>query len=274
MRPVGTPVGRPVPLPVDIGRGGGGLPWEDSGGGRVQGPALITAFDGMSTTNHWAGAADGEPQAPFLGNMTIGIVVRIDAVPSAIEMWGAHGGNSGTDGGWSIGSNASAVLRGIVVDLGGTARVTPAYTIVAGDVGKYHTFCLTIDGTVIKMYRNGVIVGTSTVCVGYKAPNVALKTSIGCAYNTAAAINSATSVAVVGMLADENLLLSAANVTVWHDACVAARDVADFTGDSQYRWQASDNVGLASPWTDDIGGITLTRVGTGGTLVQEVPTWG
>ena len=237
-------------------------------------PALITSFDGMSATNHWAGAANGEPQGS--GTFTAAIIFRLDAATApANEIWFGHGPNAGADGGWTIGVTAAGLLRGVVVNAVNTAIVTPTYSWVAGDVGKYHTVVLTHDGAVIKLYRNGAIVGTSTVCVGYAVPDVDIKTAIGCGYNgVGATVFGGTIVSYVGMAVSEGTALSAANVTTWHNDSKTLLDVADFAGPAQYRWQASDNVGLASPWTDDIGGVALTRVGTGGTLVQEVPTWG
>jgi hypothetical protein len=239
-------------------------------GFRAPPPLQIIAFDGFSTTQHWASVTNAEPQGS--AGMSIAMIVRYDALPTAIEMFGAHGGNSGADGGWSIGVNAADVLRGIVVDAGGTARVTPAYTFVAGDLGKCHTLVMTHDGAAIRMYRNKVIVGTSTACVGYMVPISALKTSIGCAYNGASAINGATGVAIVGMAVSEGTVLDAAGVTAWHDACVEHADIDAFAG-TQYIWRASENIGIASPWTDGVAGIPLNRVGTAQTLVKEVPVW-
>jgi hypothetical protein len=134
------------------GLGGGG------GGGAAE-PLLAFLSGFVATTNYVATATGGSGSDAF----SAWCIVIVRAVPSANHiLTGRTPGTVPSVSGWGFCVNSIAQVTFQVRDSVG-AKASPAYTIVAGDVGKAIMFHGWFDaaGTVVGMAKAGVSLGTT-----------------------------------------------------------------------------------------------------------------
>ena len=236
--------------------------------GAAAGPLSIAYVSGFVTSTNYlnnAGIAGTDAHTFYaaLVHRTAGAGGTIFGRMSSAVM-------SPTTAGWGIYKpTASTVAFGIRDSVG--LKVSPSYTLVAGDVGKVLIFHGVIDvaNSIIRLYRNGVEVGSGTAIVG------SLVTSgnpmgLGSRNAGSASVGSDLDIAAAGAV---DVVMSAAECAAHAAASIAANKVilpaVSYT--TALNWSAED---YATPsWPDEVSASILTTTGTLSTGTLAPGNW-
>lgn len=203
--------------------------------------------------------------------MSVSVGVVPNSLPVAQRILAAHGSGSNPTKGWGFYVNSSAVLRFFAFDGAGTFRETSGYQLVSGDLAKVSLFSGVHTGTVIRLFKGDVQIGSDVACVGYATPAVSIATAIG---SSSVPSQWATEFTLIGLVAAEGTALSQAQLTTWKAACIAANDLAAYPTGTTHRYRK--NVDAATPWQNELalseGLDELYRYGSL-TAVEFIPVW-
>lgn len=174
-----------------------------------------------------------------------------------------------TTGGWSFRKTLAGACEFRVRDGVGT-KVAPSYSLVAGDVNKIVMLHGVIDittGNVIRMYRQGVEVGSGTATSGAFTSS-ANDLGIGSRNGGNESIGSDCDIVGAG---GTDAAMSGAQIAAHYAACVAANAVvAPTPGTTKRVWSAAS---YASPWLDSVASSSLTVTGTLTASTLSPTTW-
>lgn len=169
----------------------------------------------------------------------------------------------GFGGGWLLQKLTTNIQLRVVL-ASGTLTSSPTYTVVASDVDKLMTVCGTYDGTTIRLYIDGVEIGSGTATTGGYTPYVSFM-YIGSWENNSIPLTTGT---IAGMGGGDTVP-TLANIAAWHAATKAARAIVDMPGaGGDHLWPVVN----VSPVADTIGADPVSLVG-GVTMVAFQPNW-
>lgn len=171
-------------------------------------------------------------------------------------------GNAVASGGFGyrgVVNGPDSAIEPFAIDGAGSTRVGPNANLTPADFGRCVTVVGTIDGTLIRHYKNGTEVGAGAACVGYTPKAVGLDFVIGALSAGTLPNNWA---GILAVMLCEGTLLSAAQVSAWHaaandDVITGRSSITTPPGATRY-WDAEDANEVANTWLDRIGGLVLT----------------
>ncbi len=220
-------------------------------------------LSGWSGANRLRTAANGGP--PGTATMSAGVVLRHDAVPAGVQFVFCRGDGVAA-GGWLFWSNGAA-FQFSVIDGATTLRTAPAYTIVAGDVGKVVAYVGTLSGGTVRLFRNDAEVGSGTAVTGYTPGNAATQTAIGGAGGGSA---NATQYTILGGAVANASAPTQAEAVTWSTYVRGRRRVAQLPqAGTTHIWQLSGGV-PAHCLKDRIADVPFVQEGT---FVDELGAW-
>lgn len=163
--------------------------------------------------------------------------------------------------GWIHGQSTATLYRFACYD-GASALVnSPTFDITAYANKVISIFGLH-DGSLVRIFLNGVEVGAGTAITGY-SPAPAAATSFGGAGSTTPQFDFFGTIGVLGVP-------TAGNILEWHNRCRIARRCVDMPGvPGEHMWPARQS--LAAP-LDVIGSDNLSLAGSGHTFIASRST--
>ena len=229
-----------------------------------------TAFN---DTNSMATAGDG-----IIGSATTGLnlelLVTWNAVPATTQYITSRAAGFA---GWGF-LQLSADLYFFVTD-GAAVFNSPGRTIVAGDLNKVHRISGVWDTAgVVRLYFNGVEVGSGTAAATYSPLGAGTRTPLGLRSNGASSFTSGTLYGMQG----GNQVATAAEIAAAWAADKANATLTAIASKTEKRWLVSNGgtpSSVPSTINDTIGGDNVTTFnGTGAaglTLVTNTSVvWG
>ena len=229
---------------VAVTSGGGGPP-----------PTLIGVSGAVAGTNHYQSASSEGPPG---GNAYTFWCLFWDRADAAVtQVICARSASSGATTGWRFVIAAAGTVS-FRVGTGSTGISSPTYTLGAADLSAWTVFHGVIDvaGNALRLYRNGVQVGTGTALSAYAAG----------ATTTAAAsrVNGGEPLmrGEIGGMGAVDAVMSGAEIAAHYAAIVAAgKSVLPGVGTSTWNYDAND-AAATWPYTGTGPNGTLTRTGT------------
>lgn len=120
--------------------------------------------------------------------------------------------------------------------------------------GKFHTACFVVDGSILKVYADGIDVGTSTPDLGGGYGGGVSNFAVG------NVINPTYDAPLIGMAGSSIAFPTPAEVLAWHQACETDYSCATIAGKTQEQWLAS-SWDESDAWVGEIAGTTLEKSG-------------
>lgn len=231
-------------------------------GGRAYGLAdagpvagAIVGVDGFSTANYYGGAGNAGSDT-----MSVAVLCRVDATPTGTEAiysrWNTNG--------WTLGADASGFFFRIA------STLSPQRAITAADHGKWFLLVGTHDAVTVRLYVQGVQIGSGTPVVGSDA--VAGMADIG-RQGAGIAGQGAVSFAAAAAASHVADVKDATENASIYDAAFLAGDLADADWQARYS-VADDGGGTPATLTDQVGTADKTLTGTVTAVSDATPTWG
>lgn len=227
------------------------------------GASTATVFDTAVSGNGYYGVP-----STFIDPGTWGIVATLSTYAGK-EMLLGNTDNSGfyTDG-FTLHRDTGNILSASIGN--GSKVMSPPYdaTSITSD-GVYHSFVGTYDGATLRLYVDGVEVGSGTATSGYTRPS----DGIGI-HELSAGFQYANAISLGAVICSD--VMDTAGIAAWHTSVKSLNSMQAFGSGTNYVY----DVGTGIPnkdglWPSVGGGPSLSRAGAGGQVTSGLTlTWG
>jgi hypothetical protein len=185
--------------------------------------------------------------------MTVGVLYRLDAVPTPATQEIIGGRLTTNTGGVQVGIDDGSTAQGYCFVSGsGDSALALQATYQAGDVGKVFFDVYVVKTLSIRPFRQG-IVGTETGVHNLAAAPGGSELILG------DATHPPTHVTLIGIAACNATELSDADVLAWYNNVNAQCDLVAAPSGTTDLYKAAD---AGATWVPRVGSVTLTRVGS------------
>lgn len=238
-------------------------------GGRRAWAGKVSASGGVSlpvfqpTTTAVATFVGVGTEADLVGasTLSVGVVLYINSIDETsvgICASGRYGSISSLNRGWGMRIGATSInflVRGTSSTIS-----SPTYLPTVDDVGKFHRFVMTHDGSTVRMYHNGSEVGSGTSGTGFTVASGSDRLMLCDAWSAVG--TESTDYDIVGFGIDASTTMSSGQVTTWDASVQADSDGMVQLPSGGIWWKAAswDGGTGASAWDEESTGTKSLNI--------------